>query len=221
MSKRTFFSPEFVAQLDHVKLPATKLEVLVKLLRKSITEYKNTNKIAAEKYEDLLKKTLEEYHNRRTSLSQEEATQTQSEAVEEIIKSATQQALDILANLGKEKESFRKLGLTFEEKAFYDILMHLRNKYNFEYGEDKNVNGMIINDKCKTLSQKIKELIDIQSSYTDWLNNSTVRADLNKKIFFCLCNNGYPPQYNDEVFDQVMEQVENFKSHQNFNTTGN
>ena len=215
------FSPEFVAQLDHVKLPATKLEVLVKLLRKSITEYKNTNKIAAEKYEDLLKKTLEEYHNRRTSLSQEEATQTQSEAVEEIIKSATQQALDILANLGKEKESFRKLGLTFEEKAFYDILMHLRNKYNFEYGEDKIVNGMIINDKCKTLSQKIKEFIDIQSSYTDWLNNSTVRADLNKKIFFCLCNNGYPPQYNDEVFDQVMEQVENFKSHQNFNTTEN
>lgn len=215
------FSPEFVAQLERVKLPATKLEVLVKLLRQSITEYKNTNKIAAEKYEDLLRKTLEEYHNRRTSLSQEEATQTQSEAVEEIIKNATQQALDILTNLGKEKESFRKLGLTFEEKAFYDILMHLRNKYNFEYGEDKKVNGMIINDKCKTLSRKIKELIDVQSSYTDWLNNSKVRADLNKKIFFCLCNNGYPPQYNDEVFDQVMEQVENFKSHNSFNTTGN
>ena len=51
------FSPEFVAQRDHVKLPATKLEVLVKLLGKSITEYKNTNKIAAEKYKDLLKKT--------------------------------------------------------------------------------------------------------------------------------------------------------------------
>ena len=137
--------------------------------------------------------------------------------MEKIIKNATQQALDILANLGKEKESFRKLGLTFEEKAFYDILMHLRDKYNFKYGEDKEVNGVVINDKCKTLSRKIKELIDVQSSYTDWLNNSKVRADLNKKIFFCLCNNGYPPQYNDEVFDQVMEQVENFKSHNGFN----
>lgn len=209
--EENIFSPEFVAQLDCIKLPATKLEVLVKLLRRSIKEYKNTNKIAAEKYEELLKKTLEEYHNRRATLSPEEATQAQNEAITEIIKNATQQALDILAGLGEDKESFRKLGLTFEEKAFYDILMHLRNKYNFEYGEDKKVGNLIINDKCKALAQKIKELIDVQSSFTDWLNNSNVRAELNQKIFFCLVKAGYPPQYNDEVFEQVMEQVENFK----------
>lgn len=211
--EENIFSPEFVEQLDNVKLPATKLEVLVKMLRKSIREYKNTNKIAAEKYEELLKKTLEEYHNRRSKLSAEEATTTQNEAVDEIIRSATKQALDILAELGEDKESFRKLGLTFEEKAFYDILLHLRDKYNFEYGTDKKVGNLIINDKCKDLAKKIKELIDLQSSFTDWLNNSNVRADLNQKIFFCLVKNGYPPQYNDEVFDQVMDQVENFKKH--------
>ena len=71
--------------------------------------------------------------------------------------------------------------------------------------------NLIINEKCKLLAQKIKELIDTQSSFTDWLNNSNVRADLNQKIFFCLVKNGYPPKHNDEVFDQVMEQVENFK----------
>lgn len=211
--EENIFSPEFVAHLDCVKLPATKLEVLVKLLRRSIREYKNTNKIAAEKYEELLNKTLDEYHNRRDALSPEEASVAQNEAINEIIKNATQQALEILAGLGEERESFRKLGLTFEEKAFYDILMHLRDKYNFEYGEDKKVGNLIINDKCKALAQKIKELIDVQSSFSDWLNNSNVRADLNQKIFFCLVKSGYPPQYNDEVFDQVMEQVENFKEH--------
>ena len=209
--EENIFSPEFVEQLNLIKLPATKLEVLVKMLRKSIKEYKDTNKIAAEKYEDLLNKTLEEYHKRRASLSPEEATSTQTEAVDSIIQNATQQALDILSKLGEDKDSFRKLGLTFEEKAFYDILMHLRDKYNFEYGEDKKVGGLIINDKCKVLAQKIKELIDVQSSFTDWLNNTNVRGELNKKLFFCLRNNGYPPQHNDEVFDQVMEQVENFK----------
>ncbi|MCW5914747.1 MAG: type I restriction endonuclease subunit R [Chitinophagaceae bacterium] len=209
--EENIFSPEFVEQLELVKLPATKLEVLVKMLRKAIKEYKDTNKIAAEKYEELLNKTLEEYHNRRASLSTEEASETQAEAVDSIIRNATQQALDLLSKLGEDKESFRKLGLTFEEKAFYDILMHLRDKYNFEYGEDKKVGGLIINDKCKQLAQKIKELIDVQSSFTDWLNNTNVRADLNQKIFFCLHQNGYPPQYNDEVFDQVMDQVENFK----------
>jgi type I restriction enzyme R subunit len=39
-----------------------------------------------------------------------------------------------------------------------------------------------------------------------------VKADLNQKIFFCLVQNGYPPQHNDEVFDQLMGQVENFKN---------
>ncbi|MFN4892480.1 MAG: type I restriction endonuclease subunit R [Bacteroidota bacterium] len=211
--EENIFSPEFVEQLNNLKLPATKLEVLVKMLRKSIKEYKDTNKIAAEKYEELLNKTLEEYHKRRASLSSTEATSTQTEAVDSIIRNATQQALDILSKLGEDKDSFRKLGLTFEEKAFYDILIHLREKYNFEYGEDKKLGGLVINDKCKLLAQKIKELIDIQSSFTDWLNNTNVRADLNQKIFFCLVQNGYPPQHNDEVFDQVMGQVENFKKH--------
>lgn len=209
--EENIFSPEFVEQLDLIKLPATKLEVLIKMLRKSIKEYKDTNKIAAEKYEELLNKTLEEYHNRRASLSSQEASATQTEAVNSIIQNATQQALDILSKLGEDKDSFRKLGLTFEEKAFYDILIHLRDKYNFEYGADKKVGGLIINDKCKLLAKKIKELIDVQSSFTDWLNNTNVRADLNQKIFFCLVTNGYPPQHNDEVFDQVMGQVENFK----------
>jgi type I restriction enzyme R subunit len=211
--EENIFSPEFVNQLNNLKLPATKLEVLVKMLRKSIKEYKDTNKIAAEKYEELLNKTLEEYHKRRASLSSTEATSTQTEAVDSIIRNATQQALDILSKLGEDKDSFRKLGLTFEEKAFYDILIHLRDKYNFEYGQDKKVGNLMINDKCKVLAQKIKELIDIQSSFTDWLNNTNVRADLNQKIFFCLVQNGYPPQHNDEVFDQVMGQVENFKKH--------
>lgn len=209
--EENIFSPEFIAQLDRVKLPATKLEVLVKMLKKTIREYKKTNKIAAEKYEELLKKTLDEYHDRRTCLTTEEATATQKEAVEEIIRNATGQALEILKQLGEDKDSFRKLGLTFEEKAFYDILMHLRDKYNFEYGTDQKTGTLIINDKCKTLAKKIKELIDTQSSYSDWLNNTNVRAALNQKIFFCLVQNGYPPQYNDEVFDSVMEQVTNYR----------
>lgn len=209
--EENIFNPEFIEQLDNIKLPATKLEVLIKMLRKSIKEYKGTNKIAAEKYEELLNKTLEEYHNRRASLSSEEATSTQAEAVDSIIRNATQQALELMSKLGEDKDSFRKLGLTFEEKAFYDILIHLRDKYNFEYGKDKEVGSMKINEKCKLLAQKIKELIDVQSSFTDWLNNSNVKADLNQKIFFCLHKYGYPPQHNDEVFDQVMEQVENFK----------
>lgn len=71
----------------------------------------------------------------------------------------------------------------------------------------------VINDKCKDLAKRGKELIDVQSSFTDWFNNAKIGADLNQKFFFCLHANGYPPQYNTEVFNQVMEQVEHFKSY--------
>jgi type I site-specific deoxyribonuclease, hsdR family len=140
---------------------------------------------------------------------------TQNEAVTAIIDEATKQALDLLNALGEDKESFRGLGLSFEEKAFYDILLHLRDKYNFEYGEDKKEGSLVVNEKCKALAKKIKELIDVQSTFTDWLNNNKIRADLNQKIFFCLHANGYPPRYNQEVIDQVMKQVEHFKSYDN------
>ena len=37
----------------------------------------------------------------------------------------------ILKDMNADRESFRKIGLTFEEKAFYDILMALRDEYNY------------------------------------------------------------------------------------------
>lgn len=209
--EESIFSPEFIEQLNRVKLPATRLEVLIKMLRRSIAQYKNTNKLAAEKFEEMLQKTLDEYHNRRTKLSSEEASAAQRDAVDEIIRNATQQALDLLNKLGEDKDSFRSLGLTFEEKAFYDILMHLRDTHNFEYGEDKKVGSFIINEKCKALAKKVKELIDTKSSFADWLTNGNVRAELNQDLFFLLNENGYPPEWNDEVFDQVLDQVENYK----------
>ena len=208
------FSPEFIERLSDIKMPATKLEMLIKLLRKQISEYKKTNQAAAKKYQELLEETINLYHERRKRLSEEEAGETQEQASEEIIRNATQQALSLLQDLQADRESFRKMGLTFEEKAFYDILMMLRDKYDFEYGEDIIKDGVLINEKCKALSKKIKEIIDTKSSFADWLNNENVRNQLKFDIKICLVKNGYPPQYSPEVFRQVMEQVENFKENE-------
>lgn len=89
--------------------------------------------------------------------------------------------------------------------------MALRDQYNFEYGNDKEINGVIVNDKCKSLAKKVKEIIDSKSSFADWLNNQRVRDELKFDIKLCLIKNGYPPQYSPEVFTKVMEQVENFE----------
>lgn len=159
----------------------------------------------------MLEKTIQEYHERRKHLDIEEAGAAQEQASEDIIQNATKQALEILRNINESKESFRKIGLTFEEKAFYDILITLRDKYNFEYGKDEAVDGVVINEKCKRLAKKVKEIIDTKSSFADWLNNRNVRNQLKLEIKICLVQNGYPPQYSPEVFNKVMEQVENFE----------
>ena len=209
------FSPEYIEKLSDVKMPATKLEILVKMIRKEIKEYSKINKLAAKSFEEMIKKTIEIYHERRKHLTAKEAGEAQEKASEDIIKKATEDALNILKKMNESRESFRKIGLTFEEKAFYDILMALRDEYNFEYGEDKEVDGIIINEKCKTLAKKVKEIIDLKSSFADWLNNQNVRNDLKFDIKICLVKNGYPPQYSPEVFKKVMEQVENFEEYAN------
>lgn len=205
------FSPEYFERLSDIKMPATKLELLVKMLRKQIKEYGKVNKVAAKRYQEMLEKTIQEYHERRKHLDIEEAGAAQEQASEDIIQNATKQALEILRNINESKESFRKIGLTFEEKAFYDILITLRDKYNFEYGKDEAVDGVVINEKCKRLAKKVKEIIDTKSSFADWLNNRNVRNQLKLEIKICLVQNGYPPQYSPEVFNKVMEQVENFE----------
>lgn len=207
------FSPEYYEKLSDVKMPASKLELLVKMLRKQIMEYGKTNQMAAKKYQEMLEETIKQYHERRKQLTAEEAGEAQEQTSEEIIRNATEQALRILREMNADRESFRKIGLTFEEKAFYDILMALRDEYNFEYGKDKIVDGISVNEKCSSLARKIKEIIDAKSSFADWLNNQNVRDQLKFDIKVCLIKNGYPPQYSPEVFRKVMEQVENIEEH--------
>ena len=210
-AEEELFTPEYFDKLSDVKLPATKLELLIKILKKEIKEYGKTNGIAAKTFQEMLEKTIEEYHERRKALSAEEAGAIGNATTEELIKNATAQALEILKKMNESRESFRKMGLTFEEKAFYDILIAMRDQNNFAYGEDKEVNGVIINEKCKDLAKKVKAIIDEKSSYADWLNNGNIRARLEQDIKFCLIKNGYPPTYSKDVFRKVMAQVKNFE----------
>ena len=207
------FSPEYYEKLTEVKMPATKLELLIKMVKKQIKEYGKVNQIAAKTFQEMLEKTIEEYHERRKHLTAEEAGETQEKATNDIIASATKQALEILRKMNEHRESFRKIGLTFEEKPFYDILIALRDEFNFEYGTDGEVDHVVSNDKCKALAKKIKEIIDTKSSFADWLNNQNIRNQLQIEIKICLIKNGYPPQYSPNVFNKVMEQVENFEKH--------
>lgn len=201
------YSDDFLKELDDVKMPCTKFEMLVKLLRRAIKEYKKTNKTRAEHFYKLLQATLEEYHNRDNltyvnTVTGQTVTATVS-MVEDKIAALTDKLKGIFGELQADKLEFKKLGISFEEKAFYDILTEVRDNSEppFEYPDEK----------CKVLAKKIKSLIDESSLYADWLNNSKVRYELAHNLTELLFDEGYPPEWDEVIFDKVLAQVENFK----------
>ena len=199
------FSPEYMKSLDGIHMPATRLEILVKMLKRAITEYSKTNKIAAKKFAAMLAETIKEYHERRMNAGTDDSA-------ENIIAVITAKIEEIIAGMKIDRESFKAVNLTFEEKAFYDILIYLRDFYGFEYGEDIPASENVrVNEKCRALAQKMKAIIDKPAEFSSWLDNQLVRDQLKFDIKVCLVKNGYPPKYSPEVFRKVMEQVENFK----------
>ncbi|SFL23357.1 protein of unknown function [Methanobrevibacter olleyae] len=50
-------------------------------------------------------------------------------------------------------------------------------------------------------------------NYVDWDNREDIKATLKVDLILLLDKNGYPPEFNDEVFSEVFEQAENFKKY--------
>lgn len=188
------FSDDFLAQLDKVKLPITKFNALLKLLKKAISAYGKTNKVKALEFDERLKRVVETYNSRDKLVFT-------SEVVADFVNDLSEQLLKIFKDLQDDKTSFQKLGITYEEKAFYDILVKVRDTHGFPYADEK----------CLVLAKKIKELVDDKSQFADWSTRDDIKNQLNMDLTILLYQNGYPPEWDEEVFEKVMEQAENFK----------
>lgn len=95
------------------------------------------------------------------------------------------------------------MGIDYEEKAFYDILKAMAKKYEFEYPEDKMIG----------LSKRIKVIVDDKSQYADWSTRDDIKADLQVDLILLMDEFDYPPVTRDDVYEEVLEQAENFKKY--------
>ena len=166
----------------------------MKLLRKAVSGYGRVNKVKAIQFNERLKKVVENYNNRDKLVFT-------SGVVADFINDLSDELIKIFYDLKEDKTSFEKMGISYEEKAFYDILVKVRNEHKFKYEDEK----------CLTLAKKIKELVDDKSQFADWSTRDDIKNQLNMDLTILLYNNGYPPEWDEEVFVQVMEQAENFK----------
>ena len=191
------FSDDFLAELDNVKLPITKFNALLKLLKKAIAEYRRTNKVKAMEFDERLKQVVDAYNSRDKLVFT-------SEVVSDFVNDLSDQLIRIINDIKEDRASFEKLGITYEEKAFYDILVKVRDEHQFAYADEK----------CLVLAKKIKELVDDKARFADWSTRDDIKNQLNMDLTVLLYQNGYPPEWDEEVFERVMEQAENFKKNE-------
>ncbi|MBR6060874.1 MAG: DUF3387 domain-containing protein, partial [Spirochaetales bacterium] len=188
------FSPEYLARINNIPLPNTKIKILQQLLQQMIGDYKKTNKIKALEFSQRLKKLVDTYNNRHFD-----------EFTSQILDEVTGQLNELFQDIQKDKARFKELGITFEEKAFYDILVSCAKKFHFE--------NQYPDDKMKELACKVKHLVDDKTRYTDWDQRIDVKAEMEADLMILLDENGYPPVPRNEVYNEVFEQAENFKKY--------
>lgn len=185
------FSDEYMAKIEKIELPNTKIKLLQMLLKKAIDEFKKVNKIKGVDFSKRLKKLVEIYNERK------DFETFKSEVVDDL----AEEFAKLFKDLQIERNSFTELGINFEEKAFYDILKAISEKYKFPYPEEKLI----------ALSKAVKVIVDDKAKYTDWSKRENIKAELQVALILTLDEHGYPPFTQDEVYKEIFEQAENFK----------
>ena len=145
-----------------------------------------------------LQKVIERY-NSRNEISEVE------EIIDDFVDNLSEEIEKIHTELKKEKQSFEAMGITYDEKAFYDILVAIAEKYEFK--------DAFTEEQYIYIAKDIKKLVSNKSKYTDWTNRQDVKDELYADVAKLLKKNGYPPKTIDDAYDEIMKQVENYKKY--------
>jgi type I restriction enzyme, R subunit len=194
-TEQDIFDEDYLAKIDKIKLPNTKIKLLQQLLAKVIAEIKKVNRVKGIDFTKKMQALVERYNDRDAN------DILRSEVYEEMASALT----DLIWEVHKEFSAGDALGIDFEEKAFYDILKELCVKYDFKYPEAKMID----------LAKAVKDLVDGQAKFPDWNKRDDIKSALKVGLILLLDEFGYPPVERDEVYVEIFEQAENFKKNQN------
>ncbi|MDV2447448.1 type I restriction endonuclease [Elizabethkingia anophelis] len=186
------FNDKFLEKINALELPNTRIKILERLLKQTISDFKKVNKVKGVEFSARLQSIIDRY-NERSELDILDYDGIQADTSEQI--------LDLILKLRAEMSSYEDLGIDYEEKAFYDILDSICKQYGFEFQKDK----------MRELAKEIKKIVDNTAKYPDWSERDDIKAQLKMDIIVKLHQYGYPPITQDDVYKNVLEQAENFK----------
>ena len=177
----SLFDEAFLKELQKMKTKNLAVELLTKLLKEQLRKQGAHNVVQSDKFSTMLSMTLSNYLKGLLD------NQT---VIEELIK---------MAELMKQSEQEgNDLGLTPDEKAFYDAL-----------SKPEGVRAAYKDEDFIAMTKELTDMLN-KNRTIDWNHKESARARMKVLVKRLLKKYKYPPENCEEALDIVMRQCDNW-----------
>ncbi len=175
----SLFDETFLSEIANMKEKNIAFETLRRLIKEQIHGYQRTSVVKAQKFSEMLQKTVNSYLNSMLS---------NAEVIEELLNMAKEMMAD--------RDEANEMGLTQEEMAFYDAIT-----------KPEAVKDFYTNDQLVAMTHELTNAIR-SSATIDWQKKESARAGMRRQIKRLLKKYKYPPEGVDDAMETVMAQCE-------------
>ena len=172
-------SDEFLQKVKAMPEQDIAITLLEKLLKGKIKAMMKVNKVSSDKFEDMLKKSIDEYNKRGIT----------SEIV-------IRKLIEMAKKINAEQKKGKDLGLSQEEVAFYDAL-----------ADHKKAVEVLGEEKLHLIAQELVKLVKEEAG-VDWEKRKNIQAKMRVAVKHLLRKYGYPPDIAPQAVNTVVEQAE-------------
>lgn len=183
----SLFDESFMKEIQAMKEKNLAVELLKKLLKDKIHTFKRTNVVQSEKFSSMLTDSLNKYVK---------GLLTNEEVIQELI--------GLAHSITQQEAEGNNLGLTVEEKAFYDAL-----------SKPEGIKKAYSDEQFVTLTKELTEALR-KNRTIDWNKKESSRAQMRVMIKRLLKKYKYPPEGFDEAIDTVMDQCNNWADNEDY-----
>ena len=173
----SLFDEAFQKEIRKMKEKNLAVKLLERLLKERIHSFERTNVVQSKKFSDLLNMALSNYLK---------GMLTNEEVIEELLKMAEE--------IKQNEEESNKLGLSVEEKAFYDAL-----------SSPEGIREAYTDEQFVALTRELTEQLR-KNRTIDWNRKESARAKMRVLVKRLLKKYKYPPEGQEKALETVMEQ---------------
>ncbi len=177
----SLFDDAFLEEVKNMKTRNLAVELLTNLLKEKIKQQKKTNVTQSDLFSDMLNRSLSNYLK---------GLLTNEEVIKELLRMAEQ--------MKKADQQADTLGLTPDEKAFYDAL-----------STPEGVRQAYTDDEFVALTRELTDVLQ-RNRTIDWNHKESARAKMRVMVKRLLKKYKYPPEGAEKALETVMRQCDHW-----------